>query len=82
MAVRGDFRGFRVKYDLLGEIAGMTQLTRRTIATILGKVTPPRFGKFRLNPEQFIAEASRLINEQKAAVIIEHLPHKRIGSDC
>ena len=65
--------GSQLKYDLLGEIAGQTQLTRRTIAAILGKVIPPTFSKFRLNPEQFIAEASRLINEQKAAVIVEHL---------
>ncbi len=67
--------GSQVKYDLLGEIAGKTQLTRRTIAAILGRVTPPTFSKFRLNPEQFIAEASRLINEQKATVIVEHLAY-------
>jgi type III restriction enzyme len=70
--------GSQVKYDLLGEIAGKAQLTRRTIATILGKVTPPTFSKFRLNPEQFIAEASRLINEQKATVIVEHLAYNTL----
>jgi type III restriction enzyme len=67
--------GSQVKYDLLGEIASKTQLTRRTIAAILDKVTPPTSTKFRLNPEQFIAEASRLINEQKATVIVEHLAY-------
>ena len=30
---------------------------------------------FRLNPEQFITEAARLINEQKATVIVEHLAY-------
>jgi type III restriction enzyme len=70
--------GSQVKYDLLGEIAGKTQLTRRTVAAILGKVTPPTFSKFRLNPEQFIAEASRLINEQKATVIVEHLAYNTL----
>ena len=32
-----------------------------------------------MNPEHFIAEASRLINEQKATTIIEQLCYDRIG---
>jgi type III restriction enzyme len=67
--------GSQVKYDLLGEITEKTQLTRRTAAAILGKVTPTTFAKFRLNPEQFISEAARLINEQRATVIVEHLAY-------
>lgn len=67
--------GSQVKYDLLGEITEKTQLTRRTVAAILGGVTPATFSKFRLNPEQFITEAARLINEQKATVIVEHLTY-------
>lgn len=65
----------QVKYDLLGEITEKTQLTRRTVAAILRRVVPGTFGKFRLNPEQFITEAARLINEQKATVIVEHLAY-------
>ncbi|WP_010542391.1 type III restriction-modification system endonuclease [Dietzia alimentaria] len=67
--------GSQVKYDLLGEITEKTQLTRRTVAKILSKITPDIFAKFRLNPEQFITEAARLINEQKATVIVEHLTY-------
>ncbi|YAL84520.1 type III restriction-modification system endonuclease [Dermacoccaceae bacterium W4C1] len=67
--------GSQVKYDLLGEIADKTRLTRRTAAAILGRVNPSTFGKFRLNPEQFITETARLINEQKATVIVEHLTY-------
>lgn len=67
--------GSQVKYDLLGEIAEKTHLTRRTVAAILTGVHPGTFGKFRQNPEQFIIEASRLINEQKATVIVEHLTY-------
>ena len=67
--------GSQVKYDLLGEITEKTQLTRRTAAAILRNVTPESFAKFRLNPEQFITEAARLINEQKATVIVEHLAY-------
>jgi type III restriction enzyme len=65
--------GSQVKYDLLGEITEKTRLTRRTAAAILGGVRPTTFAKFRLNPEQFITEAARLTNEQKATVIVEHL---------
>jgi type III restriction enzyme len=65
----------QIPYDLLGEITEKTQLTRRTAAAILGRVTPETFAKFRLNPEQFITEATRLINEQKATVIVEHLAY-------
>ena len=67
--------GSRVKYDLLGEVTEKTQLTRRTAAAILSGVTPETFAKFRLNPEQFITEAARLVNEQKATAIIEHLTY-------
>ena len=67
--------GSQVKYDLLGEITEKTHLTRRTVAAVLRGVTPETFAKFRLNPEQFITEAARLINEQKATVIVEHLAY-------
>ncbi|MFZ1578126.1 MAG: DEAD/DEAH box helicase family protein [Nostocoides sp.] len=67
--------GSTVKYDLLGEIAEKTQLTRRTCAAILTGIHPGTFAKFKQNPEQFITEAARLINEQKATVIVEHLTY-------
>ena len=67
--------GSTVKYDLLGEIAEKTKLTRRTCAAILTGINPGTFAKFKQNPEQFITEASRLIKEQKATVIVEHLTY-------
>lgn len=70
--------GSQVKYDLLGEIAEKTQLTRRTVATILQQVNPGTFGKFRQNPEHFITEAARLMNEQKATVVVEHLTYNAL----
>ncbi|MDQ1551025.1 MAG: type restriction enzyme [Actinomycetota bacterium] len=54
----------QVAYDLIGEIAGKTQLTRRTVASILRQVSPATFGQYRQNPAQFIAESARLINDQ------------------
>ena len=64
-----------VKYDLLGKLAEGTQLTRLSVAGILKGVNVAVFSQYKKNPEQFIAEATRLINEQKATVIIEHLAY-------
>lgn len=68
-----DVAGSHVLYDLLGEIAERVQLTRRTVSAILRGIRPATFAHFRANPEQFLTEASRLINEQKASVVVEHL---------
>lgn len=71
--------GSQVKYDLLGEITEKTQLTRRTASAVLAKVSPTTFAKYRQNPEHFITEAARLINEQKATVIVEHLTYDALA---
>ena len=64
-----------VKYDLIGKLAEGTQLTRRTVAEVLKGMNVAVFAQFKTNPESFIAEAIRFINEQKATVIIEHLAY-------
>ncbi|NLT70430.1 MAG: DEAD/DEAH box helicase family protein, partial [Verrucomicrobiaceae bacterium] len=64
-----------VKYDLIGKIAESTQLTRRTIAGILSGINAAVFTEYKRNPEDFILKAGRLINEQKATVIVEHLSY-------
>ena len=69
----------QVQYDLIGEITEKTQLTRRTAASILTKITPETFAKFRLNPEQFITETARIINEEKATVVVEHLTYDTLS---
>ena len=68
-----------VKYDLIGKLAEGTQLTRRTVADILRGINVAVFAQFKTNPENFIAEAVRLINEQKATVIIEHLAYDPVA---
>ena len=68
-----------VKYDLLGKIAEQTKLTRKTIAAILKDLNLAVFNQFKTNPEDFIAQASKLINEQKATVIVEHLTYDLLG---
>ncbi|MCA7989003.1 hypothetical protein LGM31_35085 [Burkholderia vietnamiensis] len=67
-----------VKYDLIGKLAEGTQLTRRTVAEVLKGINVAVFAQFKTNPESFIAEAIRLINEQKATVIIEHLAYDTV----
>lgn len=67
-----------VKYDLIGKLAEATQLTRRTIAGILQGISKPTFAQYPTNPEDFILKAARLINEQKATVIVEHLAYDPI----
>ena len=67
-----------VEYDLLGKITEGTNLTRRTVAEILTKIQPVVFGQFKENPEDFIARAITLINEQKATMIVEHLVYDPI----
>ncbi|MDX2198767.1 MAG: DEAD/DEAH box helicase family protein [Phycisphaerae bacterium] len=67
-----------VKYDLIGTLAEKTQLMRRTIAAILAGVQKLTFDQYKTNPEDFILKAARIINEQKATVIVEHLAYDPI----
>ena len=68
-----------VKYDIVGKLSESAQLTRKTISEILMRIAKPIFDQFKTNPENFISEATRLINEQKATVIIEHLRYDTIN---
>ena len=64
-----------IKYDLLGKIAEQTNLTRHTVAEILQKINKAVFAQYKENPEHFIAEAARIIREQKSTTIIEKLEY-------
>lgn len=68
----------QVKYDLVGKIAEGTVLTRRTAAAILRGIRPATFAMFQQNPEEFISKVIRLIREQKATVIVEHITYNPI----
>ena len=70
-----------VKYDLLGKISENVHLTRKTVAEILTGIEPAIFNQFKQNPEHFISEASRLINEQKATMIIERLTYDEVAGE-
>ena len=64
-----------VKYDLIGKIAEGTKLTRHSAAKILSSVRPDIFAMFRNNPEEFITKAIRLIDEEKASMIVDHISY-------
>ena len=68
----------QVKYDLIGKIAEGTVLTRRTVAAILSGILPEKFYMFRNNPEEFISKVIRLIKEEKAKTIVEHISYNQI----
>ena len=67
-----------VRYDLLGKISSATRLTRKTVATILSKIGPQKFDMYKANPEEFIRKVTRLIMEQKATIIVEHISYNRV----
>lgn len=68
-----------VKYNLIGKLAEDAKLTRNTIAQILQGINNAVFAQFRSNPEDFIIKAGRMINEQKATMIVEHLAYDAIA---
>ncbi len=68
----------QVKYDLVGKIAEGTVLTRRSAAAVLKGINPAKFYMFRNNPEEFISKVIRLIKEQKATMIVEHITYDQI----
>ena len=67
-----------VKYDLVGEIARGATLTRRTVVEILKKLSPAKLAMFQNNPEEFIRNVVKLIKEQKATMIVEHISYNQI----
>lgn len=74
-----------VKYDLIGRIVEQTGLTRKAVVAILQGIQPQVFNQFKENPEEFIAKASALINDEKATAIIQHITYnvldERYGTD-
>lgn len=67
-------------YDLIGNIADDTNLTRKTVARILQGINAAVFAQFKLNPEAFIREMSRIINEQQAKMVIQGLKYNPLDS--
>lgn len=71
----------RIKYDLIGKVAEGTTLTRRTVSTIFQGIRADKLYMFKNNPEEFITKVIRLINEQKATMIVEHISYDTIEGE-
>jgi type III restriction enzyme len=68
----------RVKYDLIGKVAQGTTLTRKTAGAILKGINQDKLYMFKNNPEEFISNVIKLIAEQKATMIVEHICYDRL----
>lgn len=71
----------QIKYDLIGKIAEGTVLTRKTVARILQGIRLDKFYMFRNNPEEFISKVIKLIKEQKANMVVEHIYYDQIEGE-
>jgi type III restriction enzyme len=67
-----------VQYDLIGELATPTGLTRACIGKILYGIHKQRFDLFFANPEEFIRKAVKLIEGQMASTVIEHITYNKL----
>ncbi len=70
-----------IKYDLIGKIAEGTVLTRRSVVAILKRLTIDKLEMFKNNPEEFISKVVKLINEQKATMIVEHISYNQTDGE-
>ena len=71
----------QIKYDLIGKVAEGTVLTRKTAAAILRGLRADKLAMFKNNPEEFISKVIRLIKEQKATMIVEHISYNQIEGE-
>ena len=73
--------GENVKYDLIGKLVEATGLTRLAIVSILKKISPKTFNKFKANPEEFIIKAGNIINQCKAIAVVEHVQYHKLNQE-
>ncbi len=66
-----------IKYDIVAEITRATNLTRKTVVKILQGIRLDTFYNFRINPESFIKETARIINNEKAATLIDNIIYSK-----
>lgn len=66
--------------DLLTELQDKTDLTRRSLATIL--IGTERLDDFKKNPQQFITICAESINRAKRMVLVDGIKYQRIGNEA
>lgn len=68
-----------VKYDLIGAIVNETFLTRKEAIQILVGIQEPVFNQFKVSPDEFIYQASKLIKIELDKLIQEHRVYKDLS---
>mgnify|MGYP007031289284 FL=1 len=63
-----------VPYDLVGEIAKGVRLTRRSVVKILKGIGMKAL-LFKNNPEEFIRNVIKIIRDEKATMIVDHITY-------
>ncbi len=71
--------GISERFDLVGKLVASTGLLRKTIVAILSGIQPATFAKFQQNPEEFILNVGKIINQQKARMFIASLRYTPTG---
>ena len=65
--------------DVLTELQDRTQLTRRSIQSVLS--ASGRLDDFKRNPQQFIELAGQVINRCKQQVLVDGIKYQRLGDE-
>ena len=65
--------------DLLTDLQDRTQLTRRSIITILTQ--SGRLDDFKRNPQQFIEQTAEIINRCKRLALVDGIRYQKIGDE-
>jgi type III restriction enzyme len=68
-------QGSLTTYDLVGDISKGTTLMRKTVTNILNGIKREKIIMFCQNPEEFISKTIKIINTQKADIVIEHISY-------
>lgn len=69
-----------VAYDIVGDIAKGAKLTRKTVVKILKELGVKTL-LFKNNPEEFIRNTIKIIREQKATMIVEHITYNKTARE-
>ena len=65
--------------DLLTDLQDRTQLTRRSIISIL--TGSGRLDDFKRNPQQFIEQTAEIINRRKRLALVDGIKYQKIGDE-
>ncbi len=71
----------KIRYDLVGKIASGAVITRKTAARILKGLKWEKRYMLGINPEEFMSKVIRIIKDQKAAMVVEHISYNRIEGE-